>query len=237
MFVNGRLVYSWYRLLWVVVLFGLGLTACGADVEQTITFKHNEAWEAEMAIIFPPEAAALMGGLSAIETQLAEAVDELEAMGVTTSFEPGRDDQGNSNYTLQLAGQGLETLDQVAFDGGGLSATTVDGQRQIEVNYYPGVTEGNFTLTLIGGEIISSNGDEFGRGKVRWVNPPGRIEAVLTEKGSFNLAILLVPAGIILLAVVGGAAFRLSQGVRCANCGYRLSSQAVFCPNCGYPKD
>lgn len=234
MVAKDRLVCSW--LVVIVALFGLFLTACGADVEQTVTFKRDEAWEAEMVIILPPETAALAGGLGAIESQLAEAMDELEVMGVTTSLEPGRDNDGNPTYTIYTAGQRLDILENIAFDNGSLSAQMVDGQRQIAVDYYPDLSDGNFTLTLIGGKVISSNGEEIGGGKVRWVNP-GRVQAVLTEKSPFNFAILLIPAGIALFVVVGLVVVRLNRGPHCFNCGYRLSSQAIFCPNCGAPRN
>lgn len=234
MVAKDRLVCSW--LVVIVALFGLFLTACGADVEQTVTFKRDEAWEADMVLILPPQTVALAGGLDIIDSQLAEYIDELEVMGVTTSLEPGRDNDGNPTYTIRTEGQGLDILDGVAFDNGSLSLQTVNGQRQVVVDYYPDLLDGNFSLTLIGGEVISSNGEEIGGGKVRWVNP-GRVQAVLTEKSSFPIALLLIPAGIALFVVVGLVVVRLNRGPRCFNCGYRLSSQSVFCPNCGAPRN
>ena len=237
MFAKDRLVCSWSRLLLVVALFGLFLTACGADMEQTVTFYQDEEWEAEMVIIFPAETIAALGGLADLESQLEQAVDEMEVMGVEVSVDSGRDNENNATYTLHTKGQGLDTLEDVAFGGDAFTVETVGGERRVTVDYYTGdfSDSNNFTLTLIGGKVLSSNGEELGGGRVRWVNP-SRIEAVLTERSRFQIGWVLVPAGITLLVVVGVVALSRNRGPRCTNCGNPLSPQAMFCNNCGFPR-
>jgi hypothetical protein len=122
-----------------------------------------------------------------------------------------------------------------------LAVEEVDGQRQIHFSQFVtgNILEANSnTLTLIGGDIVSTNGHQLDDGSVQWVNPSGRIEAVLTEKSRFSLATLLIPAT--LLAASGGGWFfyrqRKQQAAFCAHCGAQLGAGAKFCPSCGRPR-
>lgn len=226
--------------IFITVVLSL-LSGCGADIDQSVTFYRNEAWEADMSFSIDAETLALFSNPGEIETELDKAVQEAEAMGVKASWDSRRKDT-TLIYTIHTEGEGLATLREIAFDGSGqLTVTEVEGKRQI---FFSQPSSGSFmdasqyTLTLTGGEIISSNGQKIDNNTVQWTNPAGRMEAVLTEKGRFSLGTLLLV--LVLVAGVGGGGWFFWQkkspaatAVFCVTCGQPMAPQAQFCPKCG----
>jgi hypothetical protein len=225
-------------LFFLSVISTMLLAACGANVERTVTIFKNEKWRAEILLEVPTSSLAFIGSPEQLETSFDESVQDAVEMGVDASWR-SKNVEGAILYTFDLEGQGLDTLKDTVFESSTeLSAVETGGERQIIFSDRVSsdlLSAGNNTLTLKGGEIVSSNGQVLDRGTVQWVNPSGRLEAVLTEKGGFNIA------GLLIVFVFGGAiagAFfywrSQQQSVKhCRNCGTRLNHQAKFCPKCG----
>lgn len=215
------------------------LSACGADIEQSVTLYRNEAWEADSSFTMSAEALALVSSPEEIERELATAVTGAKEQGVNASWKSSRDGD-NVTYTIHSAGEGLELLGDTVFDNrNGFHVIEDNGQRQISFSHSAGsnfLGANKYTLTLHGGEIISSNGIALDNGSVRWINPSSRMEAVLTEKGRFGLgAFLLV---VVLAGVIGGGGWyfwqqRQTRTAFCPHCGAQMNPQAQFCPQCG----
>jgi hypothetical protein len=232
----------------VVVLF---LAGCGADIDRHVTFYRDEAWRAEMEIAFPVEMLALLASSpESFEADIAKQVADWEADGAQVNWNSRRQET-TLIYTFNIEGEGLELLNTIAFEGDAtLTAMEINGQRQIQFSYFSSgdLTGANTnTVTLQGGDILSSNGTEIDKGTVQWVNANGRMEAVLTEKSGSGLGMLLI--GLLLAGSMGGAGWyfwkqRQQTPVQmqptamafCAHCGTTLSPQAKFCPNCGQPQ-
>lgn len=225
-------------ILILIIASAVLLVACGADIDRRVTFHRDEAWEAEMLLRVPTGTLALVGSPEELEASFDEMIQQAESMDVRASWR-SKVEGDSILYTFKMNGQGFDKLTESVFDGSAdISAVDVEGQRQIVFRdrvFGDILSAGSNTLTLEGGEILSSNGDQLDKGTVQWINPSGRIEAVLTEKSGFNMAVLLV------VVLFGGAAVagvyywrsgRQSEGA-CPNCGTWLAKEAVFCPNCG----
>lgn len=235
-----------YRIRWLL-LFAFALmflAGCGANMEQTITFYVNEEWAAESSIEVPLQSLALVGGKPQMDTVIEEMVTEMEAEGARVSWNSSEED-GSVIYTLEAKGEGYEGLRQVAFEDAEITTMEEDGRRLIHFSTFiprDFLDANRNTITLVGREIVSaSNGDVIvDKGTVQWVNPSGRIEAVLEAKRGFGLLSLLIPIG--LVAGVVGAFFLARQGFGrsrspfCPSCGAELAPQAKFCPHCGQPR-
>lgn len=222
------------------------LAGCGADIDRRVTFLRDEAWEAEMEFGLPAQLMMMLGSPESFEAELAEGVAEWEASGADVSWDSRREDTALI-YTFEVKGTGLALLNEIVFDDeASMTAVEIEGQRQIQFSYFVSgdlLDANSNTLTLEGGEVLSSNGTALNRGTVQWVNPRGRVEAVLTEKSGSGLGSLLLFG--LLLAGVGGAGWYFwkqrqqtqlqmqSALTFCANCGTPLNPQAKFCPNCG----
>lgn len=227
-----------FVLIAVVLLL---LTGCGADVNQSVTFYRHEAWETDMSFSIDAETLALFSDPATLEAELDRAVQEAENMGAKASWSSRRQDT-TLIFTVHAEGKGLETLKEIAFDNSTqLSATEVEGGRQLYFSHPASrdfLDASQYTFTLNGGNIISSNGQKIDDRTVQWINPSGRMEAVFTEKGRLSLGMLLL-----ILALVAGAGssswfFWQKQGkqetaVFCATCGQTIAPQAQFCPKCG----
>lgn len=225
----------------VIAIVLLFLTGCGADVDQTITVYRNEAWKADISFSIPGETVAMIGDPAQLDAEMEQTVQEAEQMGVKASWDSRRDDT-TLIYTIHAKGDSLETLKEIAFDSSAqLSVGEVEGKRQFFLSYPVSsdfLSANQYTLTLNGGDIVSSNGQEIKKGTVQWTNPSGRVEAVFTGQSKFSLGTLLLV--LILLAGVGGGGWFFWQqkgtqatAVFCATCGQPMTPQAQFCPKCG----
>jgi hypothetical protein len=217
------------------------LTGCGADIDQSVTFYRGEAWETDMSFSIDAETLALFSDPAELEAELDNAVQEAESRGAKASWDSRRQDT-TLIYTIHVKGNGLEMLNDIAFDSRAqLSVSELDGKRQIFISYpvrNDFLSANQYTLTINAGEIISTNGREIKKGTVQWTNPSGRVEAVLTAKGGFSLVYLLEV--VVLVIGLGGLGwflmhFRGQQqtAVFCGTCGQSMAPQAQFCPKCG----
>jgi hypothetical protein len=211
------------------------LTACGGAVDQSVTFYKNEAWEAETKLSLPGELVAF-GGAAEVERQVEDQARQWRAQGANVSWKSSRDGT-TLIYTFDLRGQGLNVLNATVFNGEAAIQVQQSGNKR-HIHFSRQVSRGLFdeltryTLALHGGEVISGNGRQLNRGSMEWINPSGRMEAVLTEKGRLNFTALLLP-GLALGVVAGGwLIFRRRPGP-CPHCGQWLEAGARFCPACG----
>ncbi|GAB4156506.1 MAG: hypothetical protein Fur0021_24800 [Candidatus Promineifilaceae bacterium] len=217
-------------LLWLLV-------GCGGEVDRTITFYQGEAWEVEITLGIPLQAMALLGSAAEMESELNSTVAELENMGATASWSASQQDDVQI-YTVNATGTGYDLLTNAILTDASIQVQEVNGQRQISYSENLGdlALANSNTLTLIGGQIISSNGQQIARDSVQWINQAGQVEAVFTEKSRFDPSILLIASGVI---VLGGTVFyvvsRQHRRVHiCAYCGTQLEAGTRFCHNCGH---
>ncbi len=190
----------------LAVLLLMILTACGARVDQTVTFYDDQSWAAEILITLPREVVALAGTTTQIDAEIAGLVREMEQAGARVSYE-AREDEGLITYVMDAEGSGLDILQQIAFEDADIQMRSVDGKQQIAFAMFVPYDFAGGTITLIGDEIVSSNGRVIEDGKVQWTNSSGLIEAVIVPKSRFGAASLLVRvaavAGIVGLAAAG----------------------------------
>lgn len=241
----------------LAILLLMFLTACGARVDQTVTFYDDEGWDAEVRITLPREIVALAGAQTQLDAEIANMARELEAAGAKVSYEVEQE-EGLITYVIDATGSGLHVLRQIAFDGADIQMRSVGGKEQISFAMNVPYDLAGGSITLIGDDVISSNGRIIDRGKVQWVNASGRIEAVIVPKSRFGLQSLLLPLGLV-AALVGLVAIGVRRSRRpqlaipspslplpsqpvqvspehfCGQCGTPLGSEARFCPGCGHP--
>lgn len=224
------------------------LTGCAADIDRTVTFYHDEAWEADMEFDLLEESVALADTTpEELEADMVETVAAWEEAGARVSWETRRDD-ALLIYAFHIEGVGISLLNEIVFEGkASITIEEIDGRRQIHFSdRVSGIylEANNNTLTLQGGKVISSNGNELNAETVQWVNPGGTLEAVLTEKSRFGVVHILVI--VILMAVVAGVGYYFwrqgkstephleqTQASFCIGCGKPLNPEAKFCPYCG----
>lgn len=236
---RGTMCIQWIRrLIWLLSLFLLAGCGLNIDVDQEMTFYPDEAWEMRVDLMVPVQTLAFSGARVQIEQTLDEAVQAIEVRGGAASWESTQEEQG-LRYSMEASGEGYELLREISFFDVDIEAQVVDGQRQIAFGscLSSGLIGGTHTLTLIGGDVISTDGVEIEKGKVQWMNPGECIEAVMTEKRRVPLGLML-PAGVLLVGIVvgGWALSRRRRPTRCGNCDSELSPQAKFCPYCGHER-
>lgn len=221
------------------------LVGCGADITRSVTFYEDEDWEADMEIAMPVELLAFLGTAEELEKSTTEEVADWEAKGAQVSWKSSRE-EATLIYTFHIEGTGWNLLNEIIFeDRAQIFVEEVGGRRQIHFSY---LVSGDLSgansdvLTLNGGEIISSNGEQLSSGQVKWINTGQRAEAIFTEKSRFGFSTFLIIA--LVLGGVGGGVWYFRQKnsqspvqppqpLFCANCGVQLMSQAKFCPHCG----
>lgn len=184
----------------LLTLLVMCLAACAGTIDQTITFLADEKWQSDATLSFPAEVASLLG--SEVDSELNALQQEITAQGGEMRWERN-DADGSISYTVEASGTGYDILRRVAFSDMNVTATEQDGQRQLTFTATPAIDAAAQTLTVIGGEILSSNGTVSGGDTVSWVNPSVMMEAVLTERGGVA-ALPIVPILIGVALVTGG---------------------------------
>jgi len=232
---------------WMMLLAFI-LSGCGANIDRSVIFYPNEAWQATIKLTMPIETAALYGSVNELEASIAEEVAGWEAKGAKVSWQAHHEETALF-YSFQIDGTGWALLNDVVFENNAqIFSEEGGGNPQIHFSYFATgdlLSANSNTITLTGGKIISSNGNEINPGEVQWINPGGRVEAVLTEKSRLGFSTLLV-----VLLLLGGAGIgfwfyrqkaRKSQfstypqsSAFCVDCGAQLSPRAKFCPKCGH---
>jgi len=234
-------LYRWLLLMFTAVLF---LVGCGAEIDQSVTFYRDEQWSAELRLGTSIEMAALLGSPTEIERELDNIVAEAKNLGVDASWKSSQRDR-TLIYTIETKGRGYDALNEIMFDNRAqISVVEDEGRRHIHFSQPVSrdfLDANRYAVTLTGGEIVSSNGTALDRGSVQWVNPSGRMEAVLTEKSRFRVGLWLLI--IALVAGIGGGGWYVWQQQNqqtaaparfCIHCGHPLGAQAQFCPSCGH---
>ena len=168
-------------LLVLLAVLAALLAACGAAIDQSITFNADEAWETGVTLSFPAEVAPLVGGQ--LDSELESIRRDVVAGGGRMSWEQRQQDGGGLAYDITASGHGYDILQSVAFGEMDVAVSEQDGQRQLTFTAARPDEARSHSLTVTGGEILSSNGQVTGGDTVRWVDAPF-MEAVLTERGA-----------------------------------------------------
>ena len=189
-------------LLVLLAVLAALLAACGAAIDQTITFDADEAWETAVTLSFPAEVAPLVGGQ--LDSELEAIRQDIAASGGRMSWEQRQQDGGGLAYDIEASGRGYDILQSVAFGAMDVAVAEQNGQRQLTFTATRPGEASRHSLTVIGGEILSSNGQVTGGDTVHWADAPS-MQAVLTERGAAAALPWLPLLGGLALVLGGGA--------------------------------
>ncbi|MBE2221284.1 MAG: zinc ribbon domain-containing protein [Anaerolineae bacterium] len=235
-------------VLFCLILCTFVLAGCGANIDRTVTFYADERWQADMEVTFPIEAIALFGSLEQFDSEITSEVAKWEGQGAKVSWK-SLQEETILIYTFDIEGTGWDLLNEIVFENRAAIDADEENTDQIHFSYFASsdvLSANQNMLTLNGGQIISSNGNPVKSGQVQWVNPSGRVEAVLTAKRGFSFVTILI-IGLVLVAIVAGFWFYWQKSNQqktpaspvssapafCPNCGTQLPPQGKFCPTCG----
>ena len=177
------------------ILLALGLVAAGALLSgcmgaatEDIWLDGGERWRVELALSLSEEERALMEG-DISEEDLEDLAEEL-GEDITFRWDQRENPDGGITYSFFVAGKGFDNLREVALDQG--ASIYQDESDHVHISWYPSSASSfrSYTLTIHGGEIVSSNADEETSNSATWHNPTGRVQIELTEGGSALTAIL-----------------------------------------------
>ena len=179
-----RRVQRWVRRLSLVapLAFVLLLVGCGV-IENHVTLYEGEEWEAEIQLSLTPVDLSMVGGAGVIEADLQKQAAQLEKQEIQFEWHREQHDDGSTTYCVSMEGKGLDQLNTAVFDDQAtIDVESAQGKRLIHFTYSPSALEArSYTLSLTGGEIVSSNADRVEKNTAIWYNLTGQAEARLTE--------------------------------------------------------
>ncbi len=195
----------------LLAVVALVLAGC-IQIREEITLKPDEKWEVLIAMTVPASTVQMIGE----ETLASSAEDweqqqaEYEGKGVQARMDMKKQDNGDYVYSVTMAGQGWDLLNETAFDNNA-TITTLENKR-IRFELDPGTSDltsltqmgGSLTFVVRAGKIYSANGEIKGNA-VTWVNPTSVMQAEVGTAGGSSVGLiigLVVLAVVVLLAVV-----------------------------------
>lgn len=198
--------------LGIVALVALLLLSGCVAINTVVTFLEGQTWKAVVDVTINAQLVSTIGEAQ-LESQMQSErlkIEQQEQQGVKHSMKKTRNDDGSVTYTWNMEGDTWSSLNRSVFSD---RAVIEDGgQGRIHFTYQPdfGLIPGStHDLTLIGGQIVSSNADEEKSGAAHWYNLTGKAEAVITPKSRFQIcplgAALILAAG---LVAAGGSRWR-----------------------------
>lgn len=189
-------------LILVILLITATLASCVPLVSADFTFDLNseESWDVEILLVTTKDSEILLN------TSLIELGRNAEDEGLEFTYEwLNNDRDGNRPVRINFNNMTPDEVNQ-SFSNS-FTIETVNGQRQVSFYLVPNdyYDVQDYTYTLKGKKIISSNGQKKGAGAVTWVNPRQPMEAVLIEGRSgigAGWILFLIGGGLVAAAVI-----------------------------------
>lgn len=211
----------------------LALSAC-AKAEVDVTVLNDGRYDATTTLTVSAQGLAVVGGASVIEQQLDQLVADTRAGGVQASWRKGRAKNANELvYTIDFSGSAQDHASST-----GIQVTPVDFDKRKAFRFEMSNQSGDlsdFTVTLHGGEILQTNGNQVDQGTVIWRNHYGAMTAVLTPASNFPGWLVWVVLIFALLCAAGYFYYRRTVYGRSTPIVAVSDSSRVFCPSCGTP--
>ena len=241
-----------------LVLVVFVLSGCGV-LRNDITFQQGGRWRFTERVTIPAQMVSMYGGEAGLESALQEqAGSDSQELLKSVKIERGSD--GSLTYVLNGEGEGVDDLNQKAFEGSATITRSPAGQ--IAFSYAPVMGVQSYSLSIKGGKILSSNADEVKGNTAIWHDlvRSGTAEVVLLEPSGPEIPWGLLGGGAVLLLVALVALILVSRrrpsaaavpsaavqpgavqpgavpgAAFCMNCGAKLAADAAYCANCGQP--
>jgi hypothetical protein len=196
------------------LLLAVLLAACsGGEVTEEIWLQGNERWKVNLTLTL--NAAELQTVGDTFESGWDELVAQADAEGISIDWSQREESDGSVSYLVNMRGQGWDSLNEASFDGDAMIRKDEAGHVHIAWNAASTTAlVRDYTLTIHGGKIVSSNASSTTNNSATW-RKPARIEVELTEGGFPFVGILAVGMAVVLLlglvVVGGGGLFWLSR--------------------------
>jgi hypothetical protein len=195
----------------LLAVAALVLAGC-IQIREEITLKPGDHWEVLIGLTVPASTVQLIGEdqLKSSETDWESQRLEYESKGVQARMEVKKQDNGDYLYSVTMAGQGWELLNETAFDSNATIRTLENQHILFELD--PGTSDlssltqmgGSMTFVLRANKIYSSNGEVKGN-TATWTNPTSVMRAEVGTAGGgapIGLIIGLVALAVLVLLVV-----------------------------------
>ncbi len=244
----------------LIILALLSLILTGCREETDLYFYTDQRWKVETALTVDEAIMDLAMGVggavvgsefgvpipdSLLESEnwvslsLDYIVAEYKNQGLEAKWR-----KSSNTYTLTVEGERYSNM-----PGASLGAIILEPVSGTEDQYYfrmetpdmgdlndlalPGLRYDR-VITLHTGRIIQSNADEVNGSTAIWRNPSGVVDAVFVPASPFpvGFAFTVLCFGSMIGAISLGFS-KFSGGLKCPNCGKRVSKGLDICPNCG----
>ncbi len=176
--------------------------------DSRVTLYEDESWEGQTEVVVSTQLLRLMQ--QQIEASFDQNLAQWRQSGIQANWK--RTDhakEGTTSYIMTAKGKGWDRLNMALFNGAATITSQPENSRPRVAFRYSAAALSvaqRFSLTLVGGRIISSNGTQSGS-QVSWTNASQTMEAVLepaSRTGGIALALIVAGGLLLAAAIVGG---------------------------------
>lgn len=203
----------------ILAIFSLGILLSGCmptrSFDTVIELKTNEDWILTFVVSFDKDSVQHYGEV--IKQNIDSSISQINRDSINVSWKQGEENkEGTIPFIITINGSGIKNLNKYIFNEEFITINLSENFPRYVISIPPSfyrIDAEQYSVTIKGGRIISTNGVKINDNTVKWENPR-KVLTVIMEKPkvgvswyiigvlSLVLSLLMIGASVILVKII-----------------------------------